>query len=127
MRLLAVGAVDPAPAAVPAVCERSMEHADRRRQRERPLPRNEIAVDADAYRRAITRAVSVVGPTAMSTGDERVHDVWGARTPLARGEAWPARVDEYLTVEPEAVERWVRSACVLCSNGCGVDVAVAGG
>ena len=25
------------------------------------------------------------------------------------------------------VERWVQSACVLCSNGCGLDIGVAGG
>lgn len=25
------------------------------------------------------------------------------------------------------MDRWVQSACVLCSNGCGIDVAVAGG
>ena len=28
---------------------------------------------------------------------------------------------------PEQVERWVPSACVLCSNGCGLDIAAAGG
>ncbi|WP_225847025.1 molybdopterin oxidoreductase family protein [Streptomyces sp. HPF1205] len=57
----------------------------------------------------------------------RTADVWGARTPYAAGETWPRRVDEHLTVPPEQVERWVRSACVLCSNGCGMDVAVADG
>src|SRR4051812_43386116 len=57
-------------------------------------------------------------------GEERTAEVWGERTPFASGGAWPARVDEYVTEEPE---RWVQSACVLCSNGCGLDVGVRGG
>lgn len=63
------------------------------------------------------------------TGDmaDRIADVWGERTPFAAGERWPERVDQYLTVPSELVERWVPSACVLCSNGCGMDVAVADG
>ncbi|MFF3905596.1 nitrate reductase, partial [Streptomyces sp. NPDC001848] len=35
-------------------------------------------------------------------------------TPLAPGTRWPERVDQYLTVDEERVERWVPSACVLC-------------
>jgi ferredoxin-nitrate reductase len=57
----------------------------------------------------------------------RAEDVWGERTPFASGERWPERVDSFLSVEASEVERWVQSACVLCSNGCGVDIAVAGG
>src|SRR5439155_20603025 len=57
-------------------------------------------------------------------GRERTAEVWGERTPFASGGAWPARVDEYVTEKPE---RWVQSACVLCSNGCGLDVGVRGG
>ncbi|WP_340559585.1 molybdopterin oxidoreductase family protein [Streptomyces sp. GSL17-111] len=57
----------------------------------------------------------------------RVTDVWGARTPYGPGEPWPERVDQHLTVAESAVERWVPSACVLCSNGCGLDIAVADG
>ncbi|WP_306420795.1 molybdopterin-dependent oxidoreductase, partial [Arthrobacter sp. JCM 19049] len=30
-------------------------------------------------------------------------------------------------VEESEVERWVQSACVLCSNGCGIDIAVKDG
>src|SRR5207248_7235007 len=33
----------------------------------------------------------------------------------------------HLEVAENSVERWVESACVLCSNGCGLDIAVAGG
>jgi anaerobic selenocysteine-containing dehydrogenase len=54
---------------------------------------------------------------------ERTRDVWGARTPFPSGGEWPVRVDEYLVEEPE---RWVQSACVLCSNGCGLDIGVRG-
>jgi ferredoxin-nitrate reductase len=59
----------------------------------------------------------------------RVTDPWGRRTPHARGAAWPARVDLHLDdglVESD-VDAWVRSACLLCSNGCGCDIAVKDG
>jgi predicted molibdopterin-dependent oxidoreductase YjgC len=36
-------------------------------------------------------------------------------------------MDQFLTVPEADVERWVQSACVLCSNGCGMDIAVAAG
>jgi len=52
---------------------------------------------------------------------DRTLDPWGARTPYARGGDWPIRVDEH-TQGP--VERWVQSACVLCSHGCALDVGV---
>ena len=59
----------------------------------------------------------------------RDEDVWGDRTPYGAGEAWPERGDIELDdgVRPEDVERWVHSACLLCSNGCGLDIAVKGG
>jgi anaerobic selenocysteine-containing dehydrogenase len=56
---------------------------------------------------------------------DRTVDVWGERTPFAAEGEWPARVDTNLDVPEEEVERWVQSACVLCSNGCGLDIAVA--
>jgi anaerobic selenocysteine-containing dehydrogenase len=57
---------------------------------------------------------------------DRIADIWGTPTPHAADAPWPVRVDEY--VEPGAVpQRWVQSACVLCSNGCACDVAVADG
>ncbi len=61
--------------------------------------------------------------------DERVTDIWGARTPYGPGARWPARADEFLAagLAPAQVDRWVRGACLLCSNGCGVEVAVSGG
>lgn len=57
---------------------------------------------------------------------DRTVDVWGRRTPHPRSQPWPERTDQFLTVDPEQVEAWVPSACVLCSNGCGLDIAVAG-
>lgn len=57
---------------------------------------------------------------------DRIADIWGERTPFARGEHWPVRVDQKLAdglVEAD-VDRWVQSACVLCSNGCACDIAV---
>ena len=68
-----------------------------------------------------------------SRSGDRIADPWGSRTPYGAGQAWPVRVDEQLghgsggpgtAVE---AERWVPSACVLCSNGCGLDIGVAGG
>ncbi|MGO4384900.1 molybdopterin oxidoreductase family protein [Specibacter sp. RAF43] len=60
---------------------------------------------------------------------DRITDIWGPRTPYARGGDWPPRVDQALAdgVREEDVERWVHSACVLCSNGCGLDIAVKDG
>jgi ferredoxin-nitrate reductase len=60
---------------------------------------------------------------------DRTADIWGGRTPFAAGGVWPIRVDQMLAdgVREEDVERWVQSACVLCSNGCGLDIAVADG
>jgi len=62
-------------------------------------------------------------------GTDRITDIWGARTPFAAGQSWPQRQDEYLVdgIGHDDVEKWVRGACLLCSNGCGVEVAVAGG
>jgi anaerobic selenocysteine-containing dehydrogenase len=53
---------------------------------------------------------------------DSIADVWGPRTP--DGEAWPERIDERILEQPE---HWVQSACVLCSNGCGLDIGVKGG
>src|SRR5690242_5848686 len=58
----------------------------------------------------------------MQQSRDSIADVWGPRTPYT-GE-WPTRVDERVIEEPE---RWVQSACVLCANGCGIDIGVKGG
>jgi anaerobic selenocysteine-containing dehydrogenase len=56
---------------------------------------------------------------------DRVTDIWGKRTPYGADGQWPIRVDQYLDDGvAEADVEWVRSACVLCSNGCGMDIAV---
>ena len=52
-----------------------------------------------------------------------VQDVWGPRTPYV-GDGWPVRVDQQIEAEPD---RWLQSCCVLCSNGCGLDVGVKDG
>ena len=61
--------------------------------------------------------------------NDRIADPWGPRTPHAKGTVWPARVDQHLDdgIEESDVERWVQSACVLCSNGCACDIAVKDG
>src|SRR4051795_9016188 len=58
----------------------------------------------------------------MKETRESIADVWGARTPYEG--KWPARVDQRTTEKPE---RWVPSACVLCSNGCGLEIGVRDG
>lgn len=55
----------------------------------------------------------------------RILDVWGRRTPFDPGSPWPVRVDQYVAPGAPSDEiEWVPSACVLCSNGCGMDVGV---
>jgi anaerobic selenocysteine-containing dehydrogenase len=58
----------------------------------------------------------------MGESRDSVADVWGPRTPYV-GE-WPVRIDTRTTDDPD---RWVQSACVLCSNGCGLDIGVKDG
>src|SRR4051812_30864694 len=60
---------------------------------------------------------------------DRIADIWGERTPHAAGDEWPVRVDRFLEpgLTEDDVDRWVHSTCILCSNGCGMDVAVSGG
>ncbi|MEV0269982.1 nitrate reductase [Hamadaea sp. NPDC050747] len=59
---------------------------------------------------------------------DRISDIWGSRTPYAQHGDWPDRVDLHLLdgVGEDEVN-WVQSACVLCSNGCGMDVGVRDG
>ena len=60
---------------------------------------------------------------------DRIENPWGARTPHPRATSWPRRMDQSLAegVAVEEVEQWVQSACVLCANGCGLDIAVKDG
>ena len=60
---------------------------------------------------------------------DRTVDVHGPEARHGRGTEWLPRVDEHLEGEftEGEVDRWVRSACLLCSNGCGCDIAVKDG
>ncbi|RJK97588.1 molybdopterin oxidoreductase family protein [Vallicoccus soli] len=58
---------------------------------------------------------------------DRIADVWGTRTPHGRDEPWPVRIDTHLDPGSGEPDRWVQSACVLCSNGCACDIAVKDG
>ncbi|MEE6282298.1 molybdopterin oxidoreductase family protein [Georgenia sp. MJ170] len=60
------------------------------------------------------------------TRTDRIADVWGTRTPYARGGAWPTRVDTHLEEGLTAadVDRWVQTASILHSNGDALDIAV---
>jgi anaerobic selenocysteine-containing dehydrogenase len=58
---------------------------------------------------------------------DRIANPWGRRTPFTAGGDWPVRLDQHLTVPEDEVDRWVQSACTLCSNDCGLDIAVKDG
>ncbi|KAL4964214.1 molybdopterin oxidoreductase family protein [Aspergillus stella-maris] len=53
---------------------------------------------------------------------DSIKNIWGDRTPYKH--QWPTRCDEHLVDTPD---KWVQSACVLCSNGCGMDIGVKDG
>jgi ferredoxin-nitrate reductase len=55
----------------------------------------------------------------MKQTRDSIENIWGQRTP--HNGKWPERVDEYTIEKPD---KWVQSACVLCSNGCGMDIGV---
>jgi len=52
-----------------------------------------------------------------------IGDIWGERTPHRRGQ-WPERPDHRVVEDPDA---WVQSCCILCSNGCALDIGVKDG
>lgn len=58
----------------------------------------------------------------MAQTRNSIADIWGPRTPY-RGQ-WPVRIDEHRSDIPE---RWIPSACLLCSFGCGIDIGVKDG
>ncbi|GAA6619517.1 molybdopterin oxidoreductase family protein [Scytonema sp. NUACC26] len=58
----------------------------------------------------------------MHQSRDSIADIWGDRTPYL--DRWFERVDERTLEEPDS---WVQSACVLCSNGCGMDIGVKDG
>lgn len=64
---------------------------------------------------------STMGSMSYSSRNA-VEDVWGSRQGYK--DTWPTRVDVHYDEEPE---RWVQSACVMCSNGCGMDIGVKSG
>ncbi len=59
----------------------------------------------------------------------RIDEPWGSRTPYAAGSTWPVRQDTQLAegLSEAEVHHWAKSACVLCSNGCGLEIAVKDG
>src|SRR5438874_5000048 len=65
--------------------------------------------------------------SASQDSSDRTRDPWGSPAPFAQGAEWPTRVDQHLTVEPAEVQSWHPSACVLCSNGCALDIGVKDG
>ena len=60
----------------------------------------------------------------MTAARDSIRDVWGPRTGFVGEGHWPERVDKRTTHEPED---WVKSVCVLCSTGCGLEIGVKNG
>jgi hypothetical protein len=60
-----------------------------------------------------------IGDAPKVQSRNSIEDIWGPRTPYVH--EWPVRVDESRDEEPD---KWVQSACVLCSNGCALDIGV---
>jgi ferredoxin-nitrate reductase len=60
----------------------------------------------------------------MPESRNSTQNIWGERTPFKGRDQWPERVDYRITEEPD---QWVKSACVLCSNGCGLDIGTKDG
>jgi ferredoxin-nitrate reductase len=60
-----------------------------------------------------------IGDAPKVQSRNSIEDIWGPRTPYVH--EWPMRVDEAKDEEPD---KWVQSACVLCSNGCALDIGV---
>jgi anaerobic selenocysteine-containing dehydrogenase len=58
----------------------------------------------------------------MKQTRDSIANIWGERTPYVGD--WPVRVNERVSEEPD---HWVQSACILCSNGCGMDIGVKDG
>src|SRR5436190_7483376 len=69
-------------------------------------------------------ALSSEPRSKMAESRNSVEDIWGSRTPFAGCDRWPERIDYRIKEEPD---QWVQSACVLCSNGCGLDIGVKDG
>ena len=53
---------------------------------------------------------------------DSIANIWGNRTPYVND--WPVRIDEQVS---EHADHWVQSACVLCSNGCGLEIGTKDG
>jgi anaerobic selenocysteine-containing dehydrogenase len=64
-----------------------------------------------------------------SRARDAIADPWGTRTPFPAGGTWPVRVDQHLAdgVAEADVQRWVRTASLLHSNGDAMDIAVRDG
>jgi ferredoxin-nitrate reductase len=58
----------------------------------------------------------------MQESRNSIENIWGERTPYET--EWPVRTDQRTDEKPD---HWVQSACVLCSNGCGMDIGVKDG
>src|ERR1700710_3147987 len=60
----------------------------------------------------------------MSESRDSIRDIWGSRHPFLGARNRPERSDSRAAEEPA---HWVQSACVLCSNGCGLDIGIKDG
>src|SRR5215213_11190638 len=62
--------------------------------------------------------------TKVGESRDSIKNIWGTRKSFFGNGEWPERVDQNLIEKPD---KWVQSACVLCSYGCALDIGVKDG
>ena len=64
-----------------------------------------------------------ISEPCASRSRDSIEDIYGPRLPTMAG-PWPTRIDSRFSSTPT---HFVQSACVLCSNGCALDIGVRDG
>jgi hypothetical protein len=107
------------------ICEQLRQEEERKRASavgHKPLSKHVCTSIYDKSHKPFSMPKIKIGDAPKVQSRNSIEDIWGPRTPYKH--EWPVRVDEAYDEEPE---KWVQSACVLCSNGCGLDIGVKDG
>ncbi|GAA5854096.1 hypothetical protein JCM8547_008224 [Rhodosporidiobolus lusitaniae] len=79
-------------------------------------------------RRRLPSLSELGSAVSCSHNSAEVDKIWGERAPFHGDErAWPERQDYMMLEKEDEVEKWTQSACVLCSNGCAIDIGTKDG
>lgn len=79
------------------------------------------AIGDQALALAAQPVIKAGNPQGGELGEQRE-----PRVPVKREDHMQPRIDTNLSIKGEP-DKWVHSACVLCANGCGLDIAVKNG